>query len=712
MLPSVKPSISSILCASLVVLLACGESAPTPSASASPAAGEQLASNTDSKSNEAPPKAQAKDKAKPKPRRTEKPLPAFAGFTLAGERLSIASLIGKRLLLFFFNPEVADAPIVADAVTRISGLRGKQNFEIVGIATGSNHKTAVEFGQQHGIDYPVLDDSSAAIANRLGLRQPLALLGIDAEGYVIFGVQAYAGGDPKAGVGIESQLRDALRLPPIDTGSEPILGSRPVAPEFSAKILDSDESFDLAKHRGEAVVLIFFLHTCPHCHQTLTFLKSALAEMPEDKRPLLVGVEITGKTAAVRQSLRAKQLDYFPVVFDDSGKIREDYGVFGAVPDIFFIDQQGLIAARVKGWRPDVDEHLARMRMAKLAGAPIPMLLRKEGFSGSDACGVCHELEHETWLFTQHAGAYDTLVRHGQTGDPECVSCHVVGFDQPGGFSSSEPTKALEGVGCESCHGRGGPHLSPDFVKDGNYATACATCHNTEHSLGFDYATFRPKISHAANANVVNLSVAERQKLLAELGRPRDVLPDNADYVGSDSCQGCHESEFATWAASPHAKAFATLTRAGKDQNADCQKCHTTGFGRPGGFPAEGAADADSDLARVGCESCHGPGGNHVAEDASKIGTIVSLGDKCDSCVILQICGSCHDDANDPGFEFEVLDKIEKQRHGTIEPGTGKPLPKSARSGVGPRGFEVAVAVPSDLVGTLDRAFDLLEQRR
>jgi hypothetical protein len=46
--------------------------------------------------------------------------------------------------------------------------------------------------------------------------------------------------------------------------------------------------------------------------------------------------------------------------------------------------------------------------------------------------------------------------------------------------------------------------------------------------------------------------------------------------------------------------------------------------------------------------------------------------------VILQICGSCHDDANDPGFEFEVLDKIEILRHGTIEPGTGKPIGTSA----------------------------------
>jgi hypothetical protein len=61
-----------------------------------------------------------------------------------------------------------------------------------------------------------------------------------------------------------------------------------------------------------------------------------------------------------------------------------------------------------------------------------------------------------------------------------------------------------------------------------------------------------------------------------------------------------------------------------------------------------------------------------VGEGAARIGTNLSLGDKCDSCVILQICGGCHDDANDPGFEFEVQAKIDRQRHGTIEPGTGK----------------------------------------
>ena len=87
--------------------------------------------------------------------------------------------------------------------------------------------------------------------------------------------------------------------------------------------------------------------------------------------------------------------------------------------------------------------------------------------------------------------------------------------------------------------------------------------------------------------------------------------------------------------------------------NAECLSCHTTAYGRPGGFPTAATPDDHPDLSRVGCESCHGPGGNHVAVDALKRGSIVSLGDKCDSCVILQICGSCHDVTLPDGFRLE-----------------------------------------------------------
>jgi peroxiredoxin len=609
----------------------------------------------------------------------EKPLPAFSGWTLDDQRFEIGSLLGQRLLLFFFNPEVAEASVVAKTLQPIAELRGKHNFQIIGIAAGSTRPKAAEFAKRGGFDFPVVDDSSAEIGRKLGLRVPVALLGVDAEGYVTFGMGQFAVGDPGAATAIEEQIREALRLPARaeETAAGP--GSQPLAPVFRAPQLDSRQEFDLAAQRGQPLMLTFFLHTCPHCHDLLRFLKDYLPRLPEDKRPRLVGIEISGRTESVRAELQSDGFTFFPVLFDYDGKIRTAYGVFGGVPDSFLIDSQGRIVHRLKGWERDQHEALLRMRLAKLGGAPVPMLLRTKGYSGNDVCGVCHELEHETWTFTQHASAFDTLVTHAADADPECIGCHVVGYGEPGGFKTAVETPELEDVGCESCHGRGGPHLSPDFVKDGNYQAACASCHDPKHSLGFEYATFLPRISHAANAAITKLPPEQKRQRLAALGAPRkDLLPTNARYVGSEACRSCHQAEHETWSASPHAHAVETLAAVRKQGNPDCLRCHTTGFARPGGFPEKGQPDQHPDLAAVGCESCHGPGGDHVTEGAAKIGSIVSLGDKCDSCVILQICGACHDDANDPGFEFEVKQKIEKQRHGTIEAGTGRPKGKSA----------------------------------
>ena len=686
-LPGVRNRLLALAVFALVSACRASESEPDASGQATPAVATADAA-------EVVPAAAAA-----KPKRRERPLPAFSGYTLGGEKLEISSLIGKRLLLFFFNPEVKDAPALAKAVAAIAPLRGPENFEILGVAMGSSPRKANEFVAAQGLEFRVIDDSTADIARRLGLRSPLAMLGVDSGGYLVFGFAQFPTEGPRATQAVESMLREALRLPAIAVGAEPVLGSRPPAPDFLADVMDSEEAFDLSAHRGRPVVLVFFLHTCPHCHDLLEFMKEALPTLPEEKRPVFVGVEITGRTGAVRSELAKKGLDYFPVLFDDDGSIREAYGVFAGVPDLFLIDAEGRIVTHVDGWRTDRDPPLMRMRLAQLSGAPVPMLLRADGFSGNETCGVCHQAERETWLLTNHSSAFDTLVKHGAESDEECVSCHVVGHGEAGGYESGDAD--LENVGCESCHGRGGPHLSPGIVADRDYSARCLTCHDEKHSLGFEYASFLPRVSHAANAHLAALPLEEKQKILAERGLPRkNVLPTSAAHVGSDACQSCHAAEYATWSAGAHAVAGGTLVEANQADTAECMRCHTTGLGRPGGFPEDARIDAHVDLGRVGCESCHGPGGDHVAKDAPKIGTIVSLGDKCDSCVILQICGGCHDDANDPGFEFEVEAKIERQRHGTIEPGTGKPKQKSARRAPG-----------ATVEGLLSHAFSLADRR-
>ena len=625
----------------------------------------------------APPPTATSDKAERSSR--ERPLPAFSGITIDGRSIAISELIGRRLVLFFFNPEVPESKSVAKAVASVAAERKDHNFEVIGVAIGSDLATARTFVEEANFDFPVIDDSRGQITRKLLLRAPLAVLGVDAEGYVSdLSLSSFEKGDGDSWMRTADRIREGLHMPVETTVSLGALDQRPLAPLFETPRLDGGDPFRMADTRGKPLVLMFFLHTCPHCHSALEFFKKQLEEIPEEKRPALVGISLNSSVsrAAVHARLDELGLDYFPILIDPPGQVGEKYGVFGGVPIIYLIDREGRLVQRVQGWREGRDTALLRMQLARISGTPIPMLLNPQGYTGNDVCGVCHAVEHDSWLYTNHSAAYSTLVEHNRERDPECVGCHVVGFEKPGGFTIRDHPEHLENVGCESCHGRGGPHLSPEFAKGGAYEPTCAGCHNPEHSLGFDYETFLPKVSHAA---VVALSPEERAKLVASRKQPRDVLPKNADYVGSDACQSCHADEYTTWAASPHGHSIESLQTAGKADDINCLRCHTTGYDRPGGFPAEGNVRAHPDLARVGCESCHGPGGNHVGPDAKRMGTIVSLGDKCDSCVILQICGSCHDEANDPGFEFEVEDKIERQRHGTIEAGTGKPLKKTTR---------------------------------
>ena len=56
-------------------------------------------------------------------RPNERPIPNFEGRTLDGKRLAISSLIGKRFLMFFFNPEVPTAVEVGKAIRTLAALR-------------------------------------------------------------------------------------------------------------------------------------------------------------------------------------------------------------------------------------------------------------------------------------------------------------------------------------------------------------------------------------------------------------------------------------------------------------------------------------------------------------------------------------------------------------------------------------------------------------
>ena len=117
-------------------------------------------------------------------------------------------------------------------------------------------------------------------------------------------------------------------------------------------------------------------------------------------------------------------------------------------------------------------------------------------YVGSETCRSCHKAEYEQWQSTQHAHAFSTLQRVQKDATPECVQCHVVGFQRPSGYVNAQATAKLSNVGCESCHGFGTRHEM--FAKTGGKVAeaVCVTCHQPANDPGWNYAAKLPRVSH------------------------------------------------------------------------------------------------------------------------------------------------------------------------------------------------------------------------
>jgi hypothetical protein len=109
------------------------------------------------------------------------------------------------------------------------------------------------------------------------------------------------------------------------------------------------------------------------------------------------------------------------------------------------------------------------------------------------------------------------------------------------------------------------------------------------------------------------------------------------DYIGSEKCKICHKKElagqqYAIWSKGPHAGSFETLKSeksvriarelgldVAPDQAPECLRCHVTGW-KNGGYQIDvdstdtRALKMNSDLARVGCEACHGSGKSYKSK--------------------------------------------------------------------------------------------------
>jgi len=119
-------------------------------------------------------------------------------------------------------------------------------------------------------------------------------------------------------------------------------------------------------------------------------------------------------------------------------------------------------------------------------------------------------------------------------------------------------------------------------------------------------------------------------------------------YVGSMACRDCHPEEydnFMTYA--KKSTSFQSIEKQMKhltpDEIKQCYPCHTTGYGRPGGFVSP---EETPHLKNAGCEVCHGPGAEHArtGDSAAIIGNMSK-----------KDCEVCHISERVKAFKYKPL---------------------------------------------------------
>jgi hypothetical protein len=114
-------------------------------------------------------------------------------------------------------------------------------------------------------------------------------------------------------------------------------------------------------------------------------------------------------------------------------------------------------------------------------------------------------------------------------------------------------------------------------------------------------------------AAVFTLAILNRDPSVAQ--QPLAQPPEGQTYIGTKECAACHFDQFMVWRTTPHAKAFEIMPEKYRT-DANCLKCHSTGFGQPTGFKS---LQETPNLVGNACENCHGPGSKH-AEVAKSFG--------------------------------------------------------------------------------------------
>ncbi|MFQ5422526.1 MAG: multiheme c-type cytochrome [Phycisphaerae bacterium] len=162
-------------------------------------------------------------------------------------------------------------------------------------------------------------------------------------------------------------------------------------------------------------------------------------------------------------------------------------------------------------------------------------------------------------------------------------------------------------------------------------------------------------------------------------------------YVGSKKCKKCHIAVYKSWSKTLMGQAFEALKPGNAKENKEkfkidltkdfsrdekCVKCHTVGFGKPGGYKIPDLSDKKAvrkskAFQGIGCEMCHGPGSEYVKVFKEILKSKRTYTDEELYAVGLKkidadTCKQCHNEESptiNPGDPFDFEEKKKKGIH-------------------------------------------------
>jgi hypothetical protein len=161
------------------------------------------------------------------------------------------------------------------------------------------------------------------------------------------------------------------------------------------------------------------------------------------------------------------------------------------------------------------------------------------GYAGIEECGYCHRDAVNFWKESRHALAWETLVRDHKEYNYDCISCHVTGWDRPGG-STLAHNEGLRDVQCETCHGPGSIHIdydgkeSPKTMLRSPPESLCVTCHNEEHSDTFDFEAYLRDVTGPGHGEAF-------RKSLGDGPTGRELRAAGLEKAGREVGEGCRK---------------------------------------------------------------------------------------------------------------------------------------------------------------------------